>query len=305
MNDSIFDQFRLTVLEKNLHVYGARVEKKSGDGATHFWRSDDLVNLYSVSKTFSSMAVGMCRDDGRLRLSDHVLDYFPEYRGVAAPGSEAITIRDLLHMASGKLEFWFGALDAERSSKDWAELFFRVPVTRKPGECFRYSNACTYMLGRIVEKVTGQTLRNFLVTRLFTPLGIENPQWHSDPSGHTLAATELYLTLGEVCRLGRLLLNHGEYGGKQLVSADYLKDLWVDTIDSSENRIEPEGCAGYGYQVWRCTVPGTYRADGMYGQYCIILPEQEAAVTITAHEEKVPHDIVRAVFSDIVPRLSE
>ena len=171
MDDSIFNEFRLTVAEKNLHVYGAHVEKKSGDCATHFWRSDDPVCLYSASKTFTSLAVGMCRDDGKLRLSDKVIDFFPEFRDAAAPGSDAITIRDLLHMASGKLEFWFGPLDDEKQTKDWAELFFRVPVTRKPGECFHYSNACTYMLGRGVEKVSGRTVRDFLVPRLFTPLG--------------------------------------------------------------------------------------------------------------------------------------
>lgn len=304
MNKSILDGFRLAVQEENLHVYGIRVEKKNGDGVTHFWRSDNFVNLYSASKTFTSLAVGMCRDDGKLRLTDKVLDFFPEFRNAAAPGSEAITIRDLLHMSSGKREFWFGALDGEKNSKDWAELFFRVPVTGKPGECFFYSNACNYMLGRIVEKVTGKTARNFLVPRLFTPLGIENPQWHTDPAGHTLAATQLYLKLGEFSRLGRLLLGEGEYGGKQLVSKDYIKNMREDTVPCGWSGCsEPEISVGYGYQVWLCTLPGAYRANGQYGQHCFVLPEQEVAVTVTAHEEFRSHDIDRAVFDEIIPRL--
>ncbi len=304
MNQSILDGFRLAVAEKGLHVYGIRVEKKNGDGVTHFWRSDDPVNLYSSSKTFTSLAVGMCEEDGRLKLTDKVLDYFPEYRRIAAPGSEDITLRELLHMSSGKTEFWFGVLDGEKNSKDWAELFFRVPVSKTPGTFFFYSNACTYMLGRAVEKAIGKNVRDFLLSRLFTPLGIENPQWHTDPQGHTLCATELFLTLEQFSRLGMLLLNGGNYAGKHLVSADYLRRMASDTVESSwAGCDEPEDMAGYGYQVWRCSVPGIYRADGMYGQFCIILPEKETAVTVTSHEEFRQYDIVRAVFDEIVPRL--
>lgn len=304
MKESVLDGFRLAAAEQGLQVYGIRVEDKRGESVTHFWRSNDPVNLYSASKTFTSLAMGLCEEDGLLSLSDHVLDFFPEHREIAAPGSEEITLRDLLHMASGKLHFWFGEMDAEKNKKDWAELFFRVPVTKKPGTQFFYSNACCYMLGRTVEKVTGKTLRDFLVPRLFSPLGIENPQWHTDPQGHTLCATQLFLTLDEFSRLGRLLLHGGNWAGKRLVSGDYLGRMSSDSVPSGwDGCEEPECLAGYGYQVWLCSAPGTYRADGKYGQFCILLPEQEIAVTLTAHEEQKPYSIVRAVFEEIVPRL--
>lgn len=304
MKKSILDGFRLTAAEQGLHVYGIRVERSSGESVTHFWRSNDPVNLYSASKTFTSLAVGMCLEDGRFRLSDRALDFFPEYRGLAAPGSETITLRDLLHMASGKLHFWFGELDGRKMKDDWAELFFRVPVTKQPGTQFFYSNACCYMLGRTVEKVTGKNVRDFLVPRLFDPLGIENPQWHADPRGHTLCATQFFLTLDEFSRLGCLLLHHGAWDGKQLVSEEYLKKMATDTVPSGwDGCDEPECLAGYGYQVWLCSAPGTYRADGKYGQFSILLPEREAVVTVTAHEEHRLYSIVRAVFEDIVPRL--
>lgn len=304
MDHSVLDGFRLTAAEKRLGVYGVKVQRRNGDSAAHFWRSDDSVNLYSASKTFTSLAVGMCEEDGALRLTDKALDFFPEYRDAAAPGSEKMTVRDLLHMSSGKTEFWFGGLDAQKAEKDWAELFFRVPVAKTPGTFFFYSNACTYMLGRIVEKTRGKNLRDFLLSRLFGPMGVENPQWHTDPRGHTLAATQLYLTLDEFSRIGLLLLNGGEYGEKRLVGEDYLRRMAEDTVPSGwEGCGSPECLQGYGYFVWRCTVPGTYRADGMYGQFCVILPEQEAAVTITAHEERSTYELVRAVFEDIAPRL--
>lgn len=311
MDQSILNKFRLTVQEKALGIYGIKIEKSDGDSVTHFWRSNDKVNLYSASKTFASLAVGMCVDDGKLKLTDKALDFFPEYDSVAAPGSENITLRDLLHMASGKLKFWFGNLDEEMDQKDWAELFFCVPVTKKPGTFFRYSNACTYMLGRVVEKVSGQNVRDFLMPRLFSPLDIFNPQWHTDPDGHTLCATQLFLTLDEFSRLGTLLLHGGQWKGRQLISDGYLRDLYSDVIDNhtTDEAVDPaeedrERCSGYGYQVWRCSLPGTYRADGKYGQFCIPLPEQGAVVTMTAHEETRALDLVHAVFNDIVPDLS-
>lgn len=299
------DGFRLTVAEKRLGIYGVKVQRKNGEALTHFWRSDDKVNLFSASKTFTSLAVGMCIENGDLKFTDQVLGFFPEYRGIAAPGSEEITVHNLLHMASGKLEFWFGpALDAQKMQKDWAELFFRVPVAKKPGTRFHYSNACTYMLGRIVEKISGKTVRDFLIPRLFEPFGIENPQWHTDPGGHTLCATQLYLTLDEFSRLGMLFLNNGTFGGKRLIGEEYLRRMHEDVIKSGWPGCEDlENTSGYGCQVWRCSRPGVYRADGMYGQFCIILPEQEAAVTITAHEEKAANDLVRAALFDIAPRL--
>ncbi|MCI1966081.1 MAG: beta-lactamase family protein [Oscillospiraceae bacterium] len=304
MKESILDGFRLTAAEQNLGMYGIRVERKTGDSVTHFWRTNDPVNLYSASKTFTSLAVGMCAEDGRLSLSDPVLDFFPQFRGLAAPGSEGITLLDLLHMSSGKLHFWFGGMDKQKNEKDWAELFFRVPVTKKPGTQFFYSNACCYMLGRTVEKVTGKNVRDFLVPRLFSPLGIENPQWHTDPQGHTLCATQLFLTLDEFSRLGRLLLHGGVWGEKRLISEDYLKKMSSDTVPSGwDGCEEPECLSGYGYQVWRCSGQGAYRADGKYGQFCVLLPEQETAVTITAHEEKRPYSLVAAVLQQIAPRL--
>ena len=306
MEKSVLDGFRLAVAEKNLHPYGIKVEKKNGDSVTHFWRSDDKVNLYSASKTFTSLAVGMCEEDGRLKLTDKVMDYFPEYRDCAAPGSGDIALRDLLHMASGKTEFWFGALDGEMNSKDWAELFFRVPVSQKPGTYFLYSNACTYMLGRVIEKVSGRNVRNFLLPRLFTPIGIENPQWEADPAGHTVCASGLLLALDEFSRLGRIFMEDGEYQGKRIIGADYLHRMHTDVIDNSNHGggWEKESSSGYGYQVWSCSLPGTFRADGMYGQFCILFPKLETAVTITSHEEKDAYGLVRAVFDEILPRLS-
>lgn len=303
MDKSILNQFRLTVSEQHLGVYGIIVEKANGESVSHRWRLNDEECVYSGSKTFTSMAVGICIDNGKLAVTDKVLDFFPEYKSIAAEGSEAITVRDLLHMASGKLQFMFGVDEETEYKTDWAELFFKIQVSAKPGTKFFYSNACTYMLGRIVEIISGQNVRDFLIPRLFTPLEIYNPQWHTCPKGHTLSATGLYLTTEQFSRLGLMMLNGGTYKGRRIVSESYLHNAVTDVFDNKDCTEEPESSCGYCYQMWRCTYPGAYRADGMYGQYSIVVPDKNAVITVTSHEEKSPNDIIRAVFSDIVSQL--
>ena len=283
-------------------VYAVRVFQRGQGEASHFWRSDDKVCLYSGSKTYTSLAIGICRDQGRLGLDDPVLGFFPEFRDQASPGSETITLKNLLQMASGKKEFWFAGDPDRKNTSDYAQLFFSDPMRGPAGAGFFYSNACTYMLSRVVEKVTGQTLRDFLVPALFTPLGIVNPQWHTCPRGHTLGATELFLTNQEYSRLGRLLLDGGVYGDQRLVSEAYLREATSEWMDSSVQE-EPESRLGYGYQVWRCSPPGVYRADGLYGQFCVVFPDLQTVVTLTSHEEKSPNDLLRLVYNDILPLL--
>jgi CubicO group peptidase (beta-lactamase class C family) len=302
LKPSILHQFRLSVHERQLGIYAVRVFQQGQGEVSAFFRSDDKVCLYSGSKTFTALGVGICRDQGRLHLNDTVLSFFPEFKAPASPGSEKITVRDLLHMASGKKEFWFAGPPERMRNADWAELFFADPMKGTPGGEFFYSNACTYMLSRIVEKVTAKKLRDFLVPVLFDPMGIDNPQWHTCPRGHTLGATELYLTNAEYARLGELLLGWGEFRGQRVVNEAWVNESVADVIDSGPGP-DAEGASGYGYQLWRCSYPGAYRADGLYGQFSIVFPDLGAVVTVTAHEEKRANDILRTVYQDIVPYL--
>ena len=301
---SLFDQFRLTCLERNLGVYGVHVYQDGRGEVELRFRADDRVHLWSASKTFTSLAIGMCEDEGRLDLADYVLDYFPEWMGVAAPGSKVIRMVDLLHMCSGKDFAMFEETDAHViNDTDWAELFFRSRVVTAPGTRFFYANACTYMLGRVVEKVSGQILRDYLMPRLFEPLDILNPWWNTCPRGHSLGAAGLQLTTSELARMGRLMLQGGYWEGYQLVPADYIDAMHTDFVPTYRHFDDDESDVGYGYQVWLNTTPGTWRADGMYGQFCIVLPGQRAVVTTTSHNERGANDIIRAVFADIVPKL--
>lgn len=300
LKQSVFDRVRLSNLEQNLGLYGIHLYYNGEEIAFQF-RSDDRVNLHSASKTFLSVAVGICLDEKRLSLSDKALDYFPEFAEYASMGSEKITLRDLLHMSSGKENFWF-SVPLEQNT-DWARLFWEDPMKSEPGTKFYYSNACSYMLGRVVEKVTGKNVRNFLMPLLFEPLEIFNPQWNCCPLGHPLCATGLQLTTSELAKMGRLLLQKGSWNGRQIVSEEYVERMQFDCIATKDCFEEPENAQGYGYQVWRCVRPGAYRLDGKYGQYSIVVPDKNAVVTVTAHNEKSYNDIIHSAFRDIVEEL--
>jgi CubicO group peptidase (beta-lactamase class C family) len=158
------------------------------------------------------------------------------------------------------------------------------------------------MLGRIIEKLANENLLTYLKARLFDKLGIINPQWHTCQNGHTSCSGGLYLTTEEFSRIGILLLNKGSYKNQQILPLDYLnrmKSNWMDT----SYKIDPESQQGYGYQVWKCSIPNSYRADGMYGQTCIILEDYNAVITYTGHYEEHGNQTLRAIWRDILPYL--
>jgi CubicO group peptidase (beta-lactamase class C family) len=149
------------------------------------------------------------------------LDYFPEYGNVAFAGSEKITVKHLLQMSSGHMAEDF----SQYNSKDRAEIFFKSKMKKEAGSEFFYEDLCSYMLGRIVEKVSGDTMLDYLKPRLFDILGIVNPQWHTCPYGHTSCSGGLYLNTEEFSRIGIMLLQNGVYNDKQIVPADYVRRM--------------------------------------------------------------------------------
>ncbi len=317
MEKSILTEFRLTALERGLQLYGVKVFQKGNGSVKNLWRDSKKVCLYSTSKAFTSVAVGICADEGLLKLTDSVLSFFPEYAPIAQKGVEAATIRDLLHMSTGHEVFWCGNYDKMRNgteNADYAELFFRQPLEKKPGESFCYCNSAPYLLSRIVERVSGaKTQRDFLVEKLFGPLKIENPQWNTCPHGHTMGQSMLYLDLEELSRFGQMLLQEGVYEDRQVVSAEYIGKMHTDIVPTrniySKNAIpsntfpHPQFQQGYGYLVWMCNAPGVWRTNGLYGQMAVIIPNKEAVVTVTAHAKDGEGAILDAIFEDILPRL--
>jgi CubicO group peptidase (beta-lactamase class C family) len=233
-------------------------------------------SLYSLSKSFTSTAVGLAIAEGKLSVDDEVLKFFPE-DAPAEPSKnlKSMRVSDLLRMSTGQQ-----AEPPRPADQPWTRRFLAQAVPFKPGTHFLYNTSATYMLSAIVQKATGQTVLDYLKPRLFEPLGIENPTWESSPQGISTGGYGLSIRTEDIARFGQLYLQKGRWQGKQLVPA-----AWVEqaTARQTSNGSSPNSDwdQGYGYQFWRCR-HGAYRGDGAFGQYCIVMPEQDAVVAITS-----------------------
>lgn len=263
--------------------------------------------LWSGSKTFTSMAVGIAAGDGKFSLTDPMTKFFREMGYDPDPGFDAITVRDLLRMGTGHARCpVYHQMDRGLPLGDVCARFFEEPLIYKPGEKFAYNNAATYMLSRIVEHTTGENLRDYLVPRLFEPLGIAPPRWDCCPNGHSQGFSGLWLTAEELSRLGQLLLDGGRYGGRQLVPADYVKaamTVQIGTSDFDADFVTADYQQGYGYQMWQNSYLGSWRLDGMYGQFSIILPDRDAVVTYTANESRHTAGVMELTWSTLLDKL--
>lgn len=251
--------------------------------AEAWWRPespDKPHQLWSLSKSFTSTAVGLAVEEGKVKLEDKVLSFFPE----EAPAKisdhlMAMSVKDLLTMSTGH-----ETEPTVRSKPNWAKAFLEHPVTKTPGTHFQYNTPATYMLSAIVTKVTGQNVLDYLKPRLFEPLGITNPEWGASPQGVTLGGYGLMLRTEDIAKFGQLYFQKGQWNGKQLVPAAWVKEATSKQVPNDAGKKDPEKsdwAQGYGYQFWQCR-HGAFRGDGKDGQFCIVMPEQDAVVAITA-----------------------
>jgi CubicO group peptidase (beta-lactamase class C family) len=253
-------------------------------------------SLFSLSKSFTSTAVGLAISEGKLRLDDEALKFFPD-DAPAEPSSnlKAMRVSDLLRMSTGQQ-----TEPPRRPDQPWTKTFLAHPVPFKPGTHFLYNTSATYMLSAIVQKVTGQTVLDYLRPRLFEPLGIEHPTWEASPQGITVGGYGLSIRTEDIARFGQLYLKKGKWQGQQLVP-----EAWIEaaTARQTSNGSNPKSDwdQGYGYQFWRCR-HGAYRGDGAFGQYCIVLPEQDAVIAITSGVRDM-QPVLNLVWDKLLPAM--
>jgi CubicO group peptidase (beta-lactamase class C family) len=236
--------------------------------------------LHSLTKTFNSTAVGLAIEAGKFSLDDKVLKFFPN-DAPADPSDnlKAMTVRDLLTMSGGH--------DTEPRSGPGGptvKQFLAHPVVHKPGTHFQYNSMGSYVLSAIVTKTTGQTSAEYLKTRLFEPLGIENPQWPSSPEGNSIGGDGLKICTEDIAKLGLLYLDKGKWNGKLLIPEKWVEEATsrqVPNDKESHSKIGIDWQQGYGYQFWRCT-HNSFRGDGAGGQLMVMIPDKDMVVAITA-----------------------
>lgn len=245
------------------------------------WDTDSPHTLFSLSKSFCSMAAGMAVDEGLLSYSDTVADVLSDnLPDNYDPALKEVSLHHLLSMSSGLHE----SSDHEpRDKRDLARAILSYPVVHEPGTRFHYNTMGTYLAGRMVSKKTGMSLRDYLMPRLFEPLGIRKPQWDCCPMGYNLAGFGLHLSVMDLAKTAQLMLNRGVYQGKRLLSEDYINRACVKQIDNDNLKQpdHPDWTQGYGYQFWMAG-KGRFRGDGMYGQVMMMDPNHRLSVCCTA-----------------------
>ena len=263
--------------------------------------------LYSCSKSFTATAIGFAVSEKLLTVNDKVISFFPDQLpDTVSSFLKELTVKDVLSMSDGQDPDPTGTV--VRSDSNWVKSFLALPVLYKPGTKFLYNSLGTYMLSAIVQKVTGQKVVDYLKPRLFDPLGIEGMDWEVDPKGINTGGWGLRLKTEDMAKFAQLFLQKGIWNGKQILPAAWVEEASTVKIIqhpeySQAKRDSSDWEQGYCYQMWRCR-HNAYRGDGAFGQFMIVMPDQDAVIAITAETSDMQEEI-NLVWQYLLPAMQK
>jgi CubicO group peptidase (beta-lactamase class C family) len=243
------------------------------------YRLTDRHLLFSVSKSFTSTAVGLAVEAGLLSVDDKVVSFFSgdDLPDTISDNLAAMEVRHLLTMSTGHDK---DTVDRLGRTGRMVRGFFQLNVEHAPGAPFVYNSGATYILSAIVQKLTGEKVIDYLRPRLFEPLGISEQIWETSDEGINMGGWGLSLNTHSLAAFAQLLVQRGAWEGKQLVPAEWIEAATSAQVDNSTEE-NPDWKQGYGYQFWRGR-HNSYRGDGAFGQYVLVLPDHDAAVVMTS-----------------------
>jgi CubicO group peptidase (beta-lactamase class C family) len=260
--------------------------------------------LYSTSKSFTAAAIGFALGEHRLNLDDKVISFFPGILPDSVSANLAsLSVKDVLMMSDGQTPDPTGILAMDTN---WAKGFLALPIVHKPGTAFLYNSMGTYMLSAIVQKVTGQKVIDYLRPRLFDPLGITGMDWEVSPQGINTGGWGLRLKTEDMAKFGQLYLQKGIWNGNQILPRPWVEEATTKKIDqdpsaSQARKDSSDWLQGYCYQMWRCR-HDAFRADGAYGQFIIMMPEEDAVIAITAETPNMQEEI-NLIWNYLLPAI--
>lgn len=288
----------IEALDKIQSMHSVMVLRHGKVIAEAWWKpevADQPHILYSVSKSFNSTAVGLAIAEGKLTLDDPVLKFFPDLAPAEVSDNlKAMKVRHLLTMTTGN--------ESEAKGQPSVKNFLAQPVPREPGTHFLYNTKGSYTLSAIVTKVTGQTVVDYLKPRLFDPLGIDNAKWDASAEGYSLGGYGLSLSTEDVAKFGQLYLQKGQWNGQQLIPEKWVAEATSKQVpnDKAPNAANgPDWAQGYGFQFWQCT-HNAYRGDGKDGQFCVVIPDKDVVIAITANTGNMQGQL-NAVWEKLYP----
>jgi CubicO group peptidase (beta-lactamase class C family) len=284
MDSQRLAQMLTTIQERDLNLHSLLIVRNGYlVSETYFgeYQQDTRHELFSCTKSFVSTLIGIAIDKGYIdRTDQRVVDFFPKHTFANLDEQkESMTLEDLLTMRTG-LDWQEGdpAYRALYQSPDWVQFMLDKPMAQPPGSQFNYCSGCSHILSAILQQATGMDPRDFADQYLFQPLGISNMQWDTNADGIPIGGWGIQMTPRDMAKLGYLYLQHGQWNGQQIVSAQ-----WVET--ATQTHTETDGSLGYGYQWWTYPSMNAYTATGRYGQTIFVIPEADLVIVTTAQME--------------------
>ncbi len=263
--------------------------------------------MYSMSKSFTSTAVGLAVAEGKLRVDDRVVSFFPnDLPDKVDENLAALRVKDLLTMSVGNEKEPTQAMVQE---ENWVKTFLAAPITHRPGTTFMYNSGATYMLSAIVQQVTGQKLVDYLKPRLFDPLAIAGATWETCPRGINVGGWGLNIRTEGLAKFGQLYLQKGLWQGRQVLPAAWVEEATTfkiqQPVPATPNRPNDQNdwLQGYCYQFWRSTHKA-FRGDGAFGQFTLVMPDQEAVLAITSETKDMQGEL-DLVWAHLLPAMAE
>lgn len=268
--------------------------------------ADTPHRMYSVTKSFVAMAIGRLADEGKLDLDDPIIRYFPDKLPPVVPELlKKQTIRHMLMMCTCFESCnWF-----QPHVTDRLQYYFAQTPIKPSGTLFHYDSTGSYVLGVLVERLSGMSLLDFLRDRFFSVMGgFESAEILETMDGTPWGDSGMLCTPRDLMRFARMTMHHGNWEGRQLVSPEYVA---LATGYQNDNNLENVVCherCGYGYQFWMAP-EGSFAFYGMGGQYAVCVPEKDFIFVCTGDNQLNARDMLPALFSAlydcVVSRLSD
>lgn len=279
------------------------------------FNADFAHRMYSISKSFVSLAIGFLLEDGLISLDDKIVKYFPkETDCYIIENVRNQTIRNMLMMSNGYI-FWRRYF-FDVKPDDRVKMYFEASeepvdpmkeVSRKGGTFFEYDSNGSFIMGAMVERVTGKTLIEYLNEKLFSKIGVTSAKMFTCPGGHAWSDSALICTPLDLAKSARFVMNYGKVNGEQILSEDYLRKATARQIDNCIDGVCSFDKQGYGYQFWR-TWQNSFFFNGMGCQLGVCVPEKDLILIYNGDNQgnnNSKNIIIDRFFEEIVDNISD
>jgi hypothetical protein len=271
VNSAVVEAFLDDAATAGLEIHGLMLHRAGRVAVEGWWwpyRADRPRIMHSVTKSVMASAIGLALEEGRFKLRDKVISFFPEsLPAVVDDKLASMTVENLLTMRAGHAAETSGSI-WRGIHTSWTAEFFKIPVVYQPGTTFMYTSAASYMLSAILTKVTGETLHDYLKPRFFEPLGIVDERWDLGPDNINPGGNGLTMRTADLLKLGVLHAQGGLWEGRRVLSSE-----WIAAATRSH------GPDNYGYQ-WVSAADDAFLAIGLFMQFVMVFPRQQATLAV-------------------------